>query len=60
MIITPDEARQNICKVQKAAMRPTIKPTDTPCLAEKCMTYWRWADEGHMKGYCSITGKPEF
>lgn len=60
MILTPDEAKQGFCKIVQPTMRPMSRPIETPCLAEKCMTYWRWFDEGHQKGYCALAGKPEF
>jgi hypothetical protein len=59
MILTPEEAKQGVCKLQQPMMRPG-PPRELPCLADKCMTYWRWVDAEHTKGYCSITGKPEF
>jgi len=62
MILTETEARAKICKINNGEKSPAGgrgNRRESYCVGSECMTYWRWIDEEHAKGYCSITGKPD-
>lgn len=61
MVMSTEEARKGICKIATSQIiRQVPKHIEALCVADKCVTYWRWADEAHTKGYCAAAGKPEF
>lgn len=64
MILTNEEAKTKLCVVflqgMVERMRDDRFKSFSVCLGSDCMTYWKWIDIEHTKGYCSIAGKPEF
>ncbi len=63
MIISEEEAKQGLCRVKQITMMrpiPQRMQEEVMCAGSSCISYWKWVDAEHTKGYCSITGKPEF
>ena len=66
MIMAPEEAKVRVCKVASPTgyvrMDREVVPgwAGPKCIADGCMTYWRWANEQKSLGYCALAGKPEF
>jgi len=60
MKIKENESKMKTCiliVVSAGRVRPNKGDN---CIASDCFAYWRWVDESHEQGYCSLGGKPEF
>jgi len=62
MILPEIEAKEKLCVFFLLGavdrMHNDRFKEDVKCLVSNCMAYWRWENVDHMRGYCSLGGKP--
>ena len=67
MFLNDTLAKSKFCVLSQSPydIGPRMRPNKVTggtgtCYGGDCVAYWRWADDKHERGYCSLGSKPEF